>query len=134
LGVPAGRACGEAVRLASVEVVEGVALGSGVLTKFGSLVVGGVLVSGCGVAGAGATLAGSAAGFFGSTTVFFGSAAGLCGRASCEDMIAGSTGAPLTVLCPVGGRRAGGVYLLDRSVDANGGKSDLSTPLYLFRH
>ena len=33
------------------------------------------------------------------------------GSASADDMIAGSTGAPGTVACPVGGRIAGGVYL-----------------------
>jgi hypothetical protein len=47
-------------------------------------------------------------------------------------MMAGSTGAPLTVDCPVGARRAGGVYLLLE--DARGGKSCLRTPLYLGWH
>lgn len=36
----------------------------------------------------------------------------LSGRAICEEMIAGSTGAPATVGLPVGRRRAGGMYLL----------------------
>ncbi len=44
-------------------------------------------------------------------------------------MIAGSTGAPGTVTCPVGARLAGGVYLLVCE-DASGGKSRL-TPLNL---
>ena len=35
----------------------------------------------------------------------------LFGRAICDEIIAGSTGAPATVALPVGGRRAGGVYL-----------------------
>jgi hypothetical protein len=53
------------------------------------------------------------------------------GRASCEEMMAGSTGAPGTVGCPVGGRLAGGVYLLAPPLP-NGGKSR-RTPLYLRR-
>lgn len=44
-------------------------------------------------------------------------------------MMAGSTGAPLTVGPFVGARFAGGVYLL--AEDVNGGKSCLRTPLYL---
>jgi hypothetical protein len=49
-------------------------------------------------------------------------------------MIAGSTGAPLTVACPVGGRLAGGVYLLPELDEVKGGKSCcLRTPLYLLR-
>jgi hypothetical protein len=51
------------------------------------------------------------------------------GRASCEEMIAGSTGAPGTVGWPVGARRAGGVYLFAWPLE-RGGKSRL-TPLYL---
>jgi hypothetical protein len=51
------------------------------------------------------------------------------GRASCEEMIAGSTGAPGTVGWPVGARRAGGVYLFAWPL-GRGGKSRL-TPLYL---
>lgn len=34
-------------------------------------------------------------------------------RAICEEMIAGSTGAPATVGLPLGGLRAGGIYLFD---------------------
>lgn len=46
--------------------------------------------------------------------------------------MAGSTGAPGTVGCPVGARRAGGVYLLEWPDDKLG-NSDASrrTPLYL---
>jgi hypothetical protein len=59
------------------------------------------------------------------------SAVGLSGRASDEDMMAGSKGAPLTVGCPVGARLAGGVYLL--VVEPRGGKSCWRrTPLYLY--
>lgn len=82
LGTPSGLTCGEAVRLAEDEVVA-TALGSGVAVKLDSVVVGGVETSGFDGLEAGEGL------------VF--SAAGLSGRASCEDMIAGSTGAPLTV-------------------------------------
>lgn len=97
-----------------------VALGSGVAVKLDSVVVGGVATSGFEALVAGAAL-----------TV---SAAGLSGRASCEEMIAGSTGAPLTVDCPVGALLAGGVYLLFD--DVRGGKSCcccLRTPLYLLK-
>jgi hypothetical protein len=94
---------------------EGATFDSGVAAKLDSVVVGGVAVSVLGAFTAGGTL------------LF--SVAGLSGRASCEDMIAGSTGAPLTVACPVGARRAGGVYLLPEG--ARGGKSCLRTPLYL---
>lgn len=90
-------------------------LDSGVAAKLDSVVVGGVAVS---------VLDAFAAGGI----VTF-SPGDLSGRASCEDMIAGSTGAPLTVDCPVGARRAGGVYLLPEG--ARGGKSCLRTPLYL---
>ena len=37
---------------------------------------------------------------------------GASGRASCEEMMAGSNGAPDAEAFPVGARRAGGVYLL----------------------
>lgn len=46
----------------------------------------------------------------------------LAGALICEEMIAGSIGAPLTVDCPVGALFAGGVYLLPRPSD-RGGKS-----------
>lgn len=110
LGVASGLGCGEAAWLPGA-----VTLDSGVATKLDSVVVGGVVVSALGgfVAGGALLL----------------SAAGLSGRASCEDMIAGSTGAPLTVDWPVGARRAGGVYLLFD--DVSGGKSCRRTPLYL---
>lgn len=105
------------MRLAEDDVVA-IALGSGVAAKLDSVVVGGVETSGLAGLGAGATLAFSAA--------------GLSGRASCEEMMAGSTGAPLTVDCPVGALLAGGVYLLFEEV--RGGKSCcLRTPLYLIR-
>ena len=50
---------------------------------------------------------------------------------SCDEMIAGSTGAPFTVDAPVGARLAGGVYLFSRLL-GKGGKSCRLTPLYLF--
>lgn len=75
-----------------------VAFVSGVAAKLDSVVVGGVANSGFDALAA--------------TAGFGRSAAGLSGRASCEAMMAGSTGAPLTVACPVGARLAGGVYLL----------------------
>lgn len=83
-------------------------MGSGVAAELDSVVGGGVAASG--FAGLGTTGA-----VFG-----FSPAAGFSGRASCEDMIAGSTGAPLTVNCPVGALLAGGVYLLFD--EGNGGK------------
>ena len=99
----------KALGLASGVAVAGAA-------KLDSAVVGGVIMSTLVVLGAGAAL------LFSTTA--------LSGRANCEDMIAGSTGAPMTVICPVGGLRAGGVYLLFE--DESGGKSCLRTPLYLF--
>ena len=75
-----------------------VPFGSGVAEKLDSFVVGGVATPGFDALAA--------------TMVLVRSAVGFSERASCEDMIAGSTGAPLTVACPVGGRLAGGVYLL----------------------
>jgi hypothetical protein len=56
-------------------------------------------------------------------------AAAESGRASCEEMIAGSTGAPGTVGWPVGGRLAGGVYLLAWPLES--GEKSRRTPLYL---
>jgi hypothetical protein len=99
-------------------VVVSVAFVSGVAEKLDSVVVGGVATSGFDALAA---------------TVGLGrSAAGLSGRASCEDMMAGSTGAPLTVACPVGARLAGGVYLLLLFEEPRGGKSCWRrTPLYL---
>jgi hypothetical protein len=102
------------VRLLEVGGLETVAFGSGVAAELDSVAVAGVV--------------GSALDVFVAAALFF-SAAGFSGRASCEDIIAGSTGAPLTVDCPVGARRAGGVYLLLE--DVRGGKSCLRTPLYL---
>ena len=100
------------MRLEDDGVVVRVAFVSGVAEKLDSVVVGGVATSGFGAL---AVLAG-----------FGRSAAGL----SCEDMMAGSNGAPLTVGCPVGARLAGGVYLL--LVEPKGGKSCWRrTPLYL---
>jgi len=114
-GVALDFACGEAVLLADGVCAAAAALGSGVAVMLDSVVGGGVATSGLDAFCAGA-------GFF--------SALGLSGRASCEDMIAGSTGAPETVDCPVGARRAGGVYLLFD--DERGGKSCCRrTPLYL---
>ncbi len=116
LGTPSVLTLGEAVRLADVAVTA-VSLGSGVAATLVSFVLGGVATSGFEGLGVGA---------------FGFSAAGLSGRASCADMIAGSTGAPLTVGCPVGGLLAGGVYLLLDVV--RGGKSCcLLTPLYLLQ-
>jgi hypothetical protein len=51
--------------------------------------------------------------------------ASLLGRASCDEIMAGSTGAPLTVAFPEGALLAGGVYLSDRPVTDSGGKSCL---------
>lgn len=103
------------MRLAREDVVV-VGFGSGVAAKLDSVVVGGVETSGL-------------AGFEAGAALVF-SAVGLSGRASCEEMMAGSTGAPLTVDCPVGALLAGGVYLLFEEV--RGGKSCcLRTPLYL---
>jgi hypothetical protein len=116
-GTPSGRTCGEAVRLVDAGTFDELGFASGVPVKLDSLVVGGVATSSLDALEAGVVL------------LF--SAAGLSGRASCEDIIAGSTGAPLTVDCPVGARRAGGVYLLFEEV--RGGKSCLRTPLYLYR-
>lgn len=117
LGTPSGLTCGDAVRLAEEDVVA-TAFGSGVAVKLDSVVVGGVETSGF-------------AGLLGAGTAFGFSVAGLSGRASCEEMMAGSTGAPVTVDCPVGARLAGGVYLLLDEV--KGGKSCcLRTPLYLY--
>ena len=114
-GTPSGLTLGEAVRLA---------LPAGVFAGFGfssAVALGSVAGGGVGVsvlaafgAGAGAALLLSAATGF------------------CNEIMAGSTGAPLTVGCPVGARRAGGVYLLLEEV--SGGKSCcLRTPLYLLK-
>jgi hypothetical protein len=103
------------VRLLEVGGLETVAFGSGVAAELDSVAVAGVVASALDV-------------FVVAAALFF-SAAGFSGRASCEDIIAGSTGAPLTVDCPVGARRAGGVYLLLE--DVRGGNSCLRTPLYL---
>ncbi len=104
------------MRVVEEGVLARVPLGSGVAEKLDSFVVGGVATS-CFDALA-------------ATVVLVRSAAGFSGRASCEDMMAGSTGAPLTVACPVGGRLAGGVYLLFEEL--RGGNSCCRrTPLYL---
>lgn len=50
------------------------------------------------------------------------------GRANCEEIIAGSKGAPAIVGCPVGARRAGVVYLFD---DGASGCGSRLTPLNL---
>ena len=114
-GTPPGLTWGDAVRTADELVAAAAAtLGSGVAAALVSFVLGGVVTSGF------ATLTTGALGF---------SAAGLSGRETCADMMAGSTGVPLTVGCVVGTRRAGGVYLLE---EVRGGKSScLRTPLYL---
>ena len=52
------------------------------------------------------------------------------GFANDEDMMAGSTGAPGTVACPVGARMAGGVYLFAPPA-VSGLISPRWTPLYL---
>ncbi len=115
-GAPSGLTCGDAVRLVNEGVFDVLAFASGVAAvKLDSAVVRGVAASGLAVFGAGAGL------------LF--SLPGLSGRASCADMMAGSTGAPLTVDCPVGARLAGGVDLLLDNVRS--GKSCLRTPLYL---
>jgi hypothetical protein len=114
-GVALVLTCGEALRLAEGVCAAAATLGSGVAVTRDS-VTAGVAVSGLEAFCAG--------------TAFF-SALGLSGRASCEDIIAGSTGAPGTVVCPVGARRAGGVYLL---FEERGGNSCCRrTPLYLKR-
>lgn len=103
------------MRLA-VEDVVGMAFGSGVAVKLDSVVVGGVATSGL------ANLA--------VVVAFVFSGESLSAGRSCDAMMAGSTGAPLTVDCPVGALLAGGVYLLLEEV--KGGKSCcLLTPLYL---
>lgn len=108
--------CGEALRL-----VEDVCAAEATLSSAG------VAVELDSVAAVGVTASGLEA--FCAGDVFF-SAIGLSGRASCEDMMAGSTGAPGTVDCPVGARRAGGVYLLFE--EERGGKSCCRrTPEYL---
>ncbi len=114
------------MRLAELEALAFTDFGSGVAAKLDSVVVGGVAISALGAGagertGAGATLFVSAVGLF-----------GFSDRASCDEMIAGSTGAPLTVDWPVGALLAGGVYLLLE--DVRGGKSCccLRTPLYLW--
>lgn len=119
-GAPSALTFGEAVRLLKDGVLDEVAFVSGVaVVKLEVAVVGGVAISGLVVANTGLALVLSAV--------------GLSGRASCEDIIAGSTGAPLTVACPVGGRLAGGVYLLPELEYVKGGKSCcLRTPLYLY--
>jgi len=100
------------VRLEDDGVVVRVAFVSGVAEKLDSVVVGGVATSGFDVLVAALGFGRSAAGL------------------SCEDMMAGSKGAPLTVGCPVGARLAGGVYLL--FAEPKGGKSCWRrTPLYL---
>ncbi len=82
------------MRLAELEALTFVGLGSGVAAKLDSVVVGGVAISALGALGTGAG-EGTGAG----ATLFI-SEVGLFGfsdRASCDEMIAGSTGAPLTV-------------------------------------
>jgi hypothetical protein len=119
LGTAAAAAWGEAVRLVDGPATVAGTLGSGVAATLDSVVVGGVETSALevfGTAGAAGALAFSAAGF--------------SGGASCVEMMAGSTGAPLTVDELVGALLAGGVYLLFDA--ASGGKSCCRrTPLYL---
>lgn len=76
----------------------------------------------------GASAAGFGTALFSSSS--FGAVFSLVGARSWDEIIAGSTGAPLTVACPVGARRAGGVYLLELW-PVRGGKSARLTPLYL---
>jgi hypothetical protein len=52
------------------------------------------------------------------------------GARICEEMMAGSMGAPLTLDCAVGALLAGGVYLISRP-EGRDGKSWRRTPLYL---
>jgi len=119
-GAPSVLTWGEAVLLAEEVVVDAEGFGSGVAEKLDSVVVGGVATSNLDGFALAAPLALSAA--------------ALSGRASCDDMMAGSTGAPLTVACPEGARFAGGVYLLLEFEELKGGKSCcLRTPLYLSR-
>lgn len=64
------------------------------------------------------------------------SGAGDCflgGALICDEMIAGSTGAPLTVDWAVGALFAGGVYRFSRPPADRGGNSCRRTPLYLLR-
>ena len=104
------------MRLAEADVFGPEGFCSGVAMALVSVVVGGVATS--------ALIFGLGDGFLSVTA--------LSGRANCEEMMAGSTGAPLTVDCPVGARRAGGVYLLPLFEEVRGGKScGLRTPLYL---
>jgi hypothetical protein len=116
-GVVSAVTCGEAVRFAEVVAFDATDFESGVAMKLDSVVVGGVAAS--------ALIFGLGDGFLSVTD--------LSGRASWDEIMAGSTGAPLTVDWPVGARRAGGVYLLVLlEVELRGGKSCcLRTPLYL---
>lgn len=124
LGTPAAAAWGEAVRLVDGPATVAGTLGSGVAATLDSVVVGGVETS---------ALEDALEEVFGTAEaagVLTFSAAGLSGGASCVEMMAGSTGAPLTVDEPVGALLAGGVYLLFDA--ASGGKSCCRrTPLYL---
>lgn len=99
------------------------------LALWGALATSLGVASGSLVSALGASAAGFRAAAFSSSG--FGAAFSLAGARSCDEMIAGSTGAPLTVACPVGARRAGGVYLLD-PWPVRGGKSARLTPLYLY--
>jgi hypothetical protein len=118
-GAGSARTCGDAVRLVDAGVIVEVAFGSGVAAKLESVVGGGVATSGLVLFG----------------VIMAALLFSLAGFASCEDMIAGSTGAPLTVDCPVGALLAGGVYLLLLLADDKGGKSFCRrTPLYLCEH
>ena len=123
-GTPSGLTWGEAVRLV---LAAGVFAGFGFNSEvaLGSVAVGGVETSVLAGLGAGVGV-GADTGAAG-TALLFSAVTGFC-----SDIMAGSTGAPLTVGCPVGARRAGGVYLLLEEV--SGGKSCcLRTPLYLFK-
>jgi hypothetical protein len=119
--VPAVGRTGAGSLVSSVGAFEASALVSAVLP----LAVDSAGLSATGVAGLSAVPE-----FFGST-VFGVGGFGVGVLFNCDEMIAGSTGAPLTVAWPVGARRAGGVYLFSRLV--NGGKSCRRTPLYLER-
>lgn len=99
--------------LAEVEVFVGVAFGSGVTAKLDSVVVGGVDTSGPPTFGVCSGL------------VVLVDVASEGGRASCDEIMAGSTGAPLTVAFPEGALLAGGVYLSARPVTDSGGNSCL---------
>lgn len=135
--------CGEIVLLVAADGLSGVVVWAADLASLGFCCVSdlgsGVLAAGGGVETAGAAVV---------VVVVVVSLAGVAVRAlessalgavwgfgvfNCEWMMAGSTGAPLTVEVAVGALLAGGVYLLLllSLLTVSGGKSCRLTPLYL---